>query len=501
VSPGPSESAGAPPKVFISYRREETAAYAGRLYDAMAPRFGDRNVFMDVDLEPGIDFVEKITEAVGACHVLIVVMGPRWATVENEDGVVRLADSGDFVRLEVGTALRRADVTVIPVLVGGARMPDAEDLPQEISPITRRNALDLSDTRWRYDVGRLVKTLEELLAELTATQPAAATQPPARPARELERPGRRRLAFAIGGLAVLVAAAVAAILALSGGGSGGPEPIASIDVGSAPVALTVGSSVWVASQGGPQIDAIDPANDRLARSPIHIDGVPFSIAVGLGSIWVANHAASTVMRLDPSERPEPLSIPVGDHPSDVAVDDRWVWVTDDHGVSRVDPETNRVDATVQLTPPGSPSPPTSPVATGEGAVWAATAGSMWKIDPEQAKTVGDPIPIGDRPNDIVVGEGSVWEIDIFEGLTRIDPDKARVAEKIAVGSHPHGVKTGFGYVWVANGGDSTVSRVDPETDQVDATIPINADPADIAVGKGAVWTANNGASTVTKIQP
>ena len=79
------------PKVFISYRREETSAYAGRLYDSMAAEFGDANVFMDVDLAPGIDFVERITDAVSACHVLIVVMGPRWATLTDEDGAVRIA--------------------------------------------------------------------------------------------------------------------------------------------------------------------------------------------------------------------------------------------------------------------------------------------------------------------------------------------------------------------------------------------------------------------------
>ena len=91
-------------------------------------------------------------------------MGPRWATIEDEDGV-RIAEPGDFVRLEVGTALRRSDVTVIPVLVSGARMPDPDDLPPDIAPITRRNALELSDTRWRYDVGRLTRTLDERLAE------------------------------------------------------------------------------------------------------------------------------------------------------------------------------------------------------------------------------------------------------------------------------------------------------------------------------------------------
>src|SRR5213596_2944793 len=106
----------------------------------MAPQFGDSNVFMDVDLEPGIDFVKRITAAVGSCHVLIVVMGPRWATVEDEDGV-RIAKPGDFVRLEVATALQRSDVTVIPVLLGGAQMPAPDELPEDIAPITRRNAL------------------------------------------------------------------------------------------------------------------------------------------------------------------------------------------------------------------------------------------------------------------------------------------------------------------------------------------------------------------------
>jgi hypothetical protein len=167
VSVGPTESGSVPgPKVFITYRRDETAAHAGRLYDAMVARFGEDNVFMDVDMAPGVDFVERIREAVAACHVLIVVMGPRWATVEDERGTARLADPEDFVRLEVETALRRPDVTPIPVLVSGARMPNRDDLPPELRAITRRNALELSDQRWRYDVGRLISTLDQLLAEM-----------------------------------------------------------------------------------------------------------------------------------------------------------------------------------------------------------------------------------------------------------------------------------------------------------------------------------------------
>ena len=174
MSTGASEpGSAAAARVFITYRREETAAHAGRLYDAMVGRFGEANVFMDVDMAPGVDFVERITEAVAACHVLIVVMGPSWATVEDERGTARLADPEDFVRLEVETALRRPEVTPIPVLVAGARMPNRDDLPPELRAITRRNALDLSDQRWRYDVGRLISTLDELLSERPlATSPS-----------------------------------------------------------------------------------------------------------------------------------------------------------------------------------------------------------------------------------------------------------------------------------------------------------------------------------------
>jgi hypothetical protein len=154
------------PRIFITYRREETGAHAGRLYDAMVARFGEGNVFMDVDMAPGVDFVEQITEAVASCHVLVVVMGPTWATAEDEKGNVRIADPEDFVRLEVETALRRPDVTPIPVLVAGARMPNREDLPEELRAITRRNALELSDLRWRQDVGRLISTLDGLLREV-----------------------------------------------------------------------------------------------------------------------------------------------------------------------------------------------------------------------------------------------------------------------------------------------------------------------------------------------
>jgi hypothetical protein len=196
----------AAPKVFISYRRQGTAMHAGRLYDAMAARFGDHNVFMDLEMAPGVDFVERITTAVGACRALLVVIGPEWIGTSDgtASGAQRLADPDDFVRLEVETALRVADVTVIPVLVAGARMPDSDELPESLRPLARRNAIELSDLRWRYDCGRLMSALDELLGEQAPRVTSAySVTPPAPPSRAL-------LPLWIEGVAVAVGAGMLA---------------------------------------------------------------------------------------------------------------------------------------------------------------------------------------------------------------------------------------------------------------------------------------------------
>ena len=96
------------PKVFISYRREETAAYAGRLYDSMAATFGDRNVFMDVDLAPGIDFVDRITNAVSACHVLIVVLEGLQQLQQYQENWISYRSTCERLRAERFLYLSRA---------------------------------------------------------------------------------------------------------------------------------------------------------------------------------------------------------------------------------------------------------------------------------------------------------------------------------------------------------------------------------------------------------
>src|SRR5664279_4018786 len=115
---------------------------------------------MDVDsIEPGLDFTKVITRAVGACDVLLAVIGLQWLTATDSQGRRRLDDSDDLVRLELEAALAR-DIRVIPILVDGAQMPGRADLPDSLAPLTRRNALPLRNETFRIDIRRLVDVLE-----------------------------------------------------------------------------------------------------------------------------------------------------------------------------------------------------------------------------------------------------------------------------------------------------------------------------------------------------
>jgi hypothetical protein len=154
--------AGRPGRIFISYRREDTAYPAGWLYDRLSDEFGGAQLFKDVDnLKPGDDFVEKITSAVSSCDVLLALIGPEWATIADHRGR-RLDDPGDFVRLEIEVALKRR-VRVIPLLVGGARMPSVEELPPGMTSLARRQALELTPGHFNRDAEELVEVLDDAL--------------------------------------------------------------------------------------------------------------------------------------------------------------------------------------------------------------------------------------------------------------------------------------------------------------------------------------------------
>jgi hypothetical protein len=162
-------------EIFISYRRDDSAGFARAVHDQLALRFPGRRVFMDVEaIEPGLAFDEVIQRAVGECAVLLVMIGRRWLE-RQADGQPRLFEPTDFVRLEIASALGR-DVRVMPVLLDGAAMPSESELPETLKPLARRNAIEISNSRFAADIERLVGAVGKAIGE-----PVDAVRPVRRP--------------------------------------------------------------------------------------------------------------------------------------------------------------------------------------------------------------------------------------------------------------------------------------------------------------------------------
>lgn len=159
--------------IFISYRREDAAGWAGRLADDLRRAFPAHEVFFDIaSIDIGEDFVEALQRSLAACSVVLVLIGPRWLSASGAAGGRRLDDPHDWVQLEVAESLKRSGLRVIPVLLGGARVPEATDLPKALRPLSRRNAHEISDKRWDYDVTQLVAALGRNLSPTISKAPA-----------------------------------------------------------------------------------------------------------------------------------------------------------------------------------------------------------------------------------------------------------------------------------------------------------------------------------------
>ncbi|KAA3654600.1 MAG: toll/interleukin-1 receptor domain-containing protein [Proteobacteria bacterium] len=168
--------------IFVSYRRQDSQSAAGRLSDHLRDHLSGVPIFRDVEtIEPGVDFVDAIERALASCAVLVAVVGPRWLEVTDASGQRRLDDPDDYTRIEIATALKRDGVRVIPLLVEGAVMPSSSELPADLAALARRNAMELTDKRWDYDVSQLVDTLRKVLdlAPDPAPDPVPPPPPPA----------------------------------------------------------------------------------------------------------------------------------------------------------------------------------------------------------------------------------------------------------------------------------------------------------------------------------
>jgi TIR domain len=159
--------------IFISYRREDSAPYAGRIYDRLCARFGAEHVFMDVDdILPGADFAEQIRAKISSSDAVVAVIGTNWPSARDEKGAPRLAEPNDFVRLELASALQLGRL-IIPVLVDGAAMPQAQELPGDLRALAGRNAVRLQDHDFQRDFEIVLQALEKLPALTKLTKEAA----------------------------------------------------------------------------------------------------------------------------------------------------------------------------------------------------------------------------------------------------------------------------------------------------------------------------------------
>ena len=156
---------GAHSKIFISYRRQDSADITGRIYDRLIQRFGKEQIFKDVDSIPlGVDFREHLNRMVGNCDVVLAVMGDRWLTADDPDRNRRLDDPKDFVRIELEAALERK-IPVIPVLVREAQMPEERELPAALAALAYRNGIAVrTDPDFHHDMDRLIVGVESHLS-------------------------------------------------------------------------------------------------------------------------------------------------------------------------------------------------------------------------------------------------------------------------------------------------------------------------------------------------
>lgn len=317
--------------------------------------------------------------------------------------------------------------------------------------------------------------LAELQRRILAHDPGLRAAPNKAAAGGTQRMARKPLAIALGIGAVAASVALGIVLGtrettasngnqaspgLVAVSSDGGTPALNVALASAPAAIAVGEgSLWLANPTDGAVSRVGlAANSVVDRIPV--GGTPGAVAVGGGSVWVASVPGESVKRIDPGSGTVTQTVPLGGARA-VALtfggSDLWVADATDDSLIAVDPGSGVVKRTFHLD-----IQPTV-LAIADAAIW-----------------VGD------------YGSNSIIEVDLRTGQTIVT---------VHVGNGPSALAVGAGAVWVANRRGSTVSRIDPDTGNVDATIPVGSGPASIAFSRGFIWVANEYSATVSQIDP
>jgi hypothetical protein len=299
----------------------------------------------------------------------------------------------------------------------------------------------------------------------------------------MRRPVRSRL--------LAVSLAVPVLAAACGEGSGAPAITARTPVGDDARLVAAGEgAVWVGQAGGVVV-RLDPATGRSTTADV--PGLA-SLAVGAGAAWATG--SNGLSRLDPVSGKVTATIPVGGIPRAVAVGEGSVWVVvGDGSLARVDPEANRLDSTIVV------GQGLDGLAVGEGAAWATNRDHAELARVDVGTNQIGAVPVGVEPRGVAVGHGSVWVANtVVATVSRIDPGTGRVSATIELSGPPSGIAAGEGAVWVAQEAPKgVVVRIAPETNQVTAKVSIGPSLAAVAVGEGSVWAVQAYPPTLSRI--
>jgi DNA-binding SARP family transcriptional activator len=322
------------------------------------------------------------------------------------------------------------------------------------------------------------RQLQELERSILRQDPALGEVKPVRAIR-LQRPTSRRRWL----LAVLLALALLGISAAA----------------IATFAFNSGKDTALAGIDPDHLGIIDPKSNAIVGE-IAVGARPAAVAVGHGSVWVANAEDGTVMRIDPRTRKVVKTIGIGAPASSLAISRDAVWVGNGSAgtVSRIDPGANAVVATIDLRGPDALVPnAVQSIAAGSGGLWVAVGSrTVVKIEPASNRIVAR-VAVGAPPQAIAVGEGAVWVSTGAERLVRIEPDSNTVTARASI-HYPVAVAAGLGGVWVNAG---SISWFDPQSVSLVTTIAAGDYPIAVTTGLGSVWSVDQAGAAVYRINP
>jgi YVTN family beta-propeller protein len=552
-------AAGPQPRIFISYRRDDSQGFARSIHDRLAQRFGPEAVFRDInDIEPGLPWEQAIDEALASCDVFVLLIGRHWLEATDDEGNRRIDNPEDRHRREIETAINRR-IRIFVALMEDAHMPRKKQLPpvapgeepRGVQLVPALHALRIADFAFDYGIEELITNIERATeqahvseealqreaeeqeraeeeerkdAEESAEAKRRSEAEERRRAEEERKPaaeerkaagegeatrdreeGRRRLLTLAGvGLGIVAVVVVAYLIASSGDEDGSATVVgAAVPVGDHPVDLAYGEGgLWVSNRRDGSVSLI-PEDDPAEADTMEIGSEPEGVAVGGGFLYVADRGEDVVWSVDPPSG-EPMPIQVEIDPSGVAYSEDGVWVANlgSGTVSRIASPGDVEPFRVGNQPYG--------VAIGFGSVWVTNRpedadGTVSRIEPTSGREI-DRIPVGPvgaEPRGIAVSTDAVWVANPGDDtVTRIDPDSGEPEEfEFEDGTMPRDVVEAFGSIWVSNGGSDSVSRIDAEDGNVIETIDVGAGPEGITAGPDSIWVANGEADTVTRIRP